>query len=154
MSVGRLAVGAAGGDHDAVDALAEQLLDVALLALRIVGGVAHEDRDALVGEALLEPFHDRHGEAAEGVGGDHADGEALAAVQAWARSLGRKPSLQRSVAHLLARLLAQPPLALSALRPCRSIRRPPRDVADGRARRARTSGRRPPRAGGGVIELT
>ena len=34
-------------------------------ALGIVGRVAHEDGDALVGHAFLEPLHDRHGETAE-----------------------------------------------------------------------------------------
>ena len=65
-------VGAAGRHHDAVDALAEQRVDVPRLALRIVGAVAHEDRDAAVGEMLLEPLHDRHREAAEAVAGDQA----------------------------------------------------------------------------------
>ena len=49
------AVGAARGDDEAVDALAEQLLDMLALALRIVGGVAHEDGDAAVGEAPRAP---------------------------------------------------------------------------------------------------
>ena len=62
------------------------------LALGVVGGVAHEDGDAAVGELALEPLHDRQGEAAEAVVGDQPDGEALAAMQAWARSFGRKPS--------------------------------------------------------------
>ena len=93
-------VGAARGDHQPVDPLAQELLEMLPLALRIVGGVAHEHGDALVGEARLEPLHDRQGEAAEAVGGDHPDRQALAAVQACARSLGRKPSFERRIAHL------------------------------------------------------
>ena len=78
----RSPVGAPGGDDDAVHALAEQRFDVLRLALRVVGGVAHEDRHATVGQALFEPLHDRHGEAAEAVGRNHPDRQALAAMQA------------------------------------------------------------------------
>src|SRR5581483_10043753 len=78
----RTQVGAAAGHHDAVDALADQRFDMLRLTHRIVGGVAHEDRHAAVGEAFLQPLHDRNRETAETVGRDQADGEAVAAMQA------------------------------------------------------------------------
>ena len=55
----RAPVGAPGGDDEAVDALAEQLLDMLALALRIVGGVAHEDAMPLVGERAPRALDDR-----------------------------------------------------------------------------------------------
>ena len=61
-------IGAPARNHDAVDPLGEKGLDVLRLTLGIVGGVAHEDGDAAVGQALLQPFHDRDGEAAERIG--------------------------------------------------------------------------------------
>ena len=78
----RALVGAPRGHHQPVDALAEQLVEMLALARRIVGGVAHEDGDALVGEPLLQRLDDREGEAAETVVGDDADGARLGAVQA------------------------------------------------------------------------
>ena len=75
-------VGAAGGDDEAVDALAEELVEVLALARGVVGGVAHEDGDAGVGEALLQRLDDRDGEAAEAVVGDDADGARARAAQA------------------------------------------------------------------------
>ena len=39
--------------------LPQQLVEMLPLARRIVGGVAHEDRDAVVGELLLERLDDR-----------------------------------------------------------------------------------------------
>ena len=47
------AVGTPAGDDDAVDALAEERVDMSPLALNIVGGVAHKHRHPLVGQALL-----------------------------------------------------------------------------------------------------
>ncbi len=89
----RAAVGAAGGEDQAVDALAEELLDVLALAGGVVGGVAHEDADAAVGELALEPLHDRQGEAAEAVVGDQADGEALAAEERLREVVGAEAEL-------------------------------------------------------------
>ena len=48
------AVGPARGDHEAVDGLADELIDVPPLAHRIISGVAHEDSDAVIEQALLE----------------------------------------------------------------------------------------------------
>ena len=47
-------VGPPRGDHETVDALAQELIDVAALTHRIVGGVAHEHGDAMIGQAPLE----------------------------------------------------------------------------------------------------
>ena len=81
-------VGAARRDDEAVDALAEQLLDVAALALGIVGGVAHEDRDAVIGQAPLHRLDDRKAEAAETVVREHADRHRARAVQALREIVG------------------------------------------------------------------
>ena len=81
-SIGGALVGAAGGDHEAVDALAQQLVEMLALARRIVGGVAHEDARCGCRRGAPPGLDDRHGEAAEAVVGDEPDGEALAAVQA------------------------------------------------------------------------
>ena len=78
----RPGVGAAGGHHQPVDALAQQLVEVLALAGRVVGGVAHEDGDALVGQPLLQRLDDRDGEAAEAVVRDDADGLRAGAAQA------------------------------------------------------------------------
>ena len=101
------AVGAAGGEDQAVDALAHQLLDVLALAGGIVGGVAHEDADAAVGELALEALHDRQGEAAEAVVGDEADGEALAAEQRLREVVRAEAELGRDADDAGAGLLAE-----------------------------------------------
>ena len=89
----RALVGAAGGDDDAVDPLAHELLDVMRLARRIIRGVAHEHRHAAVRQALLDAFHDRDGEAAERVGRDQADSQALAPMQALREIIGAEAEL-------------------------------------------------------------
>ena len=132
----RAPVGAAGGDDDAVDPLGEERLDVLRLALGIVGGVAHEDGDAAVGQALLEPLHDRDGEAAEGVGGDQADGEGLPAVQALGEVVGAEAEFLGARDHPLARLLAEAAIVVERLRHgADTDLSKPRDVADGRPAR-------------------
>ncbi len=75
-------VGAARGDDEAIDALAKQLIDVPALPHRVVGRIAHEDRDAVVGESPLQSRDDRKGEAAEAVVGENADRHRARAVQA------------------------------------------------------------------------
>ena len=92
----RPGVGAAGGHHQPVDALAQQLVEVLALAGRVVGGVAHEDGDALVGQPLLQRLDDRDGEAAEAVVRDDADGLRAGAAQAVRQVV-------RAVADLVAR---------------------------------------------------
>ena len=74
-------IGATAGDDDTVDAFAEERVDMPGLALRIVGAVAHEDRDAGVRKMLLQPLHDRDRETAEVVAGDQPDSESLATMQ-------------------------------------------------------------------------
>ncbi len=48
------AIGAPRGDDEFVDALSQQLIDVAPLARRIVSGVAHEDGDPAIEQASLD----------------------------------------------------------------------------------------------------
>ena len=84
----RALVGAPRRDHQTVDALAEKLVEMLALARRIVGGVAHEDGDALVGQALLQRLDDREGEAAETVVGDDADRARSGAMQALCEVVG------------------------------------------------------------------
>ena len=105
-------VGAAAGDHEAIDALAEQLVDMLPLARRIVGGVAHEDRDALVGELLLERLDDRQREPAEGVVGDDArpSSSACGAGSAPDRWAGSRCS--RAAASTLSRVSCRQPAAV------------------------------------------
>ena len=129
----RALVGAARGHHQPVDALAQQLVEMLALARRIVGGVAHEDGDALVGEPLLERLDDREGEAAETVVGDDADGARLGAMQALREVVRPVADLAGDAQHLVARLLPQPAAGVERLRR-RADRHlgDARDVADGR----------------------
>ena len=78
----RAPVGPPRGDDEAVDALAEQLIDMPALAHGIVGGVAHEDGDAVIGQAPLERLDDRKREAAEAVVGENADRHRARPMQA------------------------------------------------------------------------
>ena len=57
------------GDDQTVNLLPEQLVEVLTLARRVVGRVAHEDRDAVVGELSFERFENRQREASEAVVG-------------------------------------------------------------------------------------
>ena len=50
---GRAAVDAACGDHQAINPLAEQLIEVLALTHRVVGRVAHEQPDATIRELKL-----------------------------------------------------------------------------------------------------
>ena len=104
---------------------------MAFLALRIVGRIAHEDRDAAVGEMLLQPFHDGNAEAAEIVVRDQPDGESLAAMQALREVVRPKAQLLRDGDHLVARLLAQAAAVVQRLRRrAHADARRARDVAD------------------------
>ena len=103
------------------------------LARRIVGGVAHEDGDALVGEPLLQRLDDREGEAAETVVGDDADGARLGAMQALRQVVRPVADLAGDAQHLFAGLLAQPAAGVERLRGGADRHfGEPRDVADGR----------------------
>ena len=66
-------VGPPRGDHETVDPLAEKLIDMAPLAQRVVGGVAHEDRHAMIEQAPLERLDDRESKPSETVVGKDAD---------------------------------------------------------------------------------
>ena len=101
-------VDAARGHDEAVDPLAEQLIDVPPLARRIVGGVAHEDRDALIEQPPLDRRDDRKAEPAETVGRDDARPSSTArdAGSARGRSAGSR-SLSRHWRSVRARFLAQ-----------------------------------------------
>ena len=75
-------VGAACGDYNAVRSFAHELLDVAGLSRRVVRGVAHEHRHVAVGEALFDSFHDGARKAAERVGGNQTNRQAVTPMQA------------------------------------------------------------------------
>ena len=125
-------VGAAGGDHQAIHPLAQQLVEMLALARRIVGRVAHEDGDALVGQPLLQRLDDRKSEPAETVVGDDADGARLRPVQALRQVVGPIADLARHAHHVIARFLAQAPSGIQRLgdRADRDAGHPG-DVADG-----------------------
>ena len=63
----RASVGPPCSDHETVNALAQELSDVALLAHGIVGGVAHENGDAVIEQTPFERLDDRKREASEAV---------------------------------------------------------------------------------------
>ena len=86
------AVDALAGGDDAVDPLVEHGLDMELAEARIVLDIAQEHRDAVVDQRLRNAGHHRQREAAIGVVGEQADGEAALAQQALRQALGRKPS--------------------------------------------------------------
>ena len=110
-------VGAPAGDDDAVDALAEQRLDVPRLALRIVGAVAHEDRDAAVGKACSSsPSMIGMEKRPKAVAGDQADGESLAAVQALREVVRAEAKLLGDGDHPGARLRLQAAVVVQRLR--------------------------------------
>jgi hypothetical protein len=100
-------IDATGGDHDSVDPLLKERLDVQHLPFRIVCGIAHEDRDAAVGEVLLQPLHDGDAKAAEIVVGDEPNGEGLAAMQALRQVVRLEADRLRHLDHALACFLAQ-----------------------------------------------
>jgi hypothetical protein len=100
-------VGATRGDHQAVHPLAQQLVEMLALACGIVGRVAHEDGDALVGQPLFQRLDDRKGEPPEAVVGDDADGARLRPVQALRQVVGPIADLARDAHHVVARFLAQ-----------------------------------------------
>src|SRR6185437_8880450 len=105
----------AGGDHQPIDPLAEQLVEVSPLALRIVGGVAHEDGDAVVRQPILECLDDREREPPEAVVGEDADRHRLRPVQALrqiVRPIAELPATRSTFSRVF-RLSR--PLALSAL---------------------------------------
>ena len=54
----RTPVHPARSDHQPVDLFAQQLVETLLLARRVVGGVAHENRDTQISELTLERFDD------------------------------------------------------------------------------------------------
>ena len=89
------------------------------LALGIVGGVAHEDRHVPVGQALLQTFHDRHGEPAEAVGRNHSDGQALAAMQALGEHVRPEAEFASGGDNPIAGLLTQAAAIVERLR-CRA----------------------------------
>ena len=133
-------VGTSCRDHEAVDALAEKLVQMLALARGIVGGIAHENRDPLVGQTFLERLDDREGEPSEAVVGDDADGSRSGAVQALGQIVGSIGELPGDPQDPLAGLRAQPAAGVQRLR-----RRADRDVGHAcdvadrqpRARRAR-----------------
>src|ERR1700722_18761659 len=75
-------VGPPRGDHETVNPLAQELVDMAPLARGIVGGVAHEDGNAVIEQAPLERFDDRKGEPAEAVIRENADRHRARSMQA------------------------------------------------------------------------
>ena len=85
--------------------LPQKLVEMLALARRIVGGVAHEDGDALVGEPLLQRLDDREGEAAEAVVGDDADRARSGAMQALGEVVRPIADLAGDAQYLVARLL-------------------------------------------------
>ena len=108
-------VGAPRAHHQPVDALAHELVEMLALARRIVGGVAHEDGDALIGKPLLERLDDRQREAAETVVGDDADGARLGAMQALGEVVRPVADLAGDAQNLVARLLPQPAAGIQRL---------------------------------------
>ena len=58
-----------------------------LFSRRVIGGVAHENADALRGKDGFQPVHDGHGEAAETVVGNQADGAGQAGMQAFGKGI-------------------------------------------------------------------
>ena len=130
-------VGPPRGDHETVNALAQELIDVAALAHGIVGGVAHEDGDAVIGQAPLERLDDRKREAAEAVIGENANRHRARPMQALREIVRAIVDRLGDLENLGARFGAEPPIGVERLRD-RSDRhaRESRHIADGpRARR-------------------
>ena len=105
---------------------------MAALARGIVGGVAHEDGDAVIEQAPLERLDDRKREPAEAVVGENANRHRARPVQALRKIV--RPIVDRlgDLENLGARFGAEPPIGVERLRD-RSDRHAgkPRDVADG-----------------------
>ena len=130
-------VGAASGGDEAVDALAQQLLDVAPLPRRIVGGVAHEDGDSVVEQAPFKRRDDRKGETAVAVVRQDADRHRAGAMQALGQIVRPVVDLLGDPQHLGSRLVFQPAIGVQRLgRRADRHAGEPRDVAD-RARGGR-----------------
>ena len=119
--------------HDeSVDPFAEQLIDVPPLAQRIVGGVAHEDGDAVIEQAPLDRCDDRKAEPAEAVGREDADGHRTRPMQALREIIRAKAEVLGGGDDALAGFLAQSALVVERLGhgPDADLR-PPRDVVNG-----------------------
>ena len=101
-------VDAPGGDHETIDALAEQLVDMAPLARRIVGGVAHEDRNAVIEHAPLDCGDDWKAEPAKAVGRENPNGHRPSAMQALGEVVGAIADRFRDPENLRARFRTQP----------------------------------------------
>ena len=112
----RALVDAPSGDDQSVDPLAEQLLEVAAFARRIVGGVAHEDGDAVIEQAPLQRLDDRKGETAETVGRQDTDRHRARAMQALGEIV--RPVVERlgDLEHLGPRFGAEPAAGVERLR--------------------------------------
>ena len=117
-------VAAPAGDDDAVDAAAEQRAHVVLLAQRVVAPVAQQRRHLARAERVLDAEHDREREAAEGVGGQDADGVGAALEEAAGERVGLEAELLGRREHALARRVRAAGRGRSSpSRPCRPTRR-------------------------------
>ena len=130
-------VDAPRGYDESVDPLAEQLIDVPPLARRIVGGVAYEDRDAVIGQAPLDRRDDREAEPAEAVGREDPDSHRARAMQALREVVRPVADRFGDAENLRARFGAEAAAGVERLgRGADRDAGEPRDVADGARRRA------------------
>ena len=108
---------------------------MAALAHGIVGGVAHEDGDAVIGQAPLERLDDRKREAAEAVIGENADRHRARPMQALRQIVRAIADGFRHSRDSFAGLLAQAANVVQSLgdRANADIGRA-RDIVDGRGR--------------------
>ncbi|SCM77494.1 hypothetical protein KL86PLE_41299 [uncultured Pleomorphomonas sp.] len=111
----QLPVEALAGSDDAVDALVQHGVDVDARSLRIVLDGAQEHRHAMPHQFLRYAGHHRQGEAAVGVVGEQADGEAALGDQAARQRVRPEADLLRYPLHPLPRLRAHPSAAVERL---------------------------------------
>src|SRR5665213_2321757 len=67
-------------NHEAINALAQKLIKMLALTLWVVGGVAHEHRNALCGQAFFQGFKYRKTEPTKAVIRDHTNRHRLGAM--------------------------------------------------------------------------
>ena len=106
---------------------------------RIVGGVAHEDGDAVVEQPPLQRFDDRKGETAETVVRQNADRHRARAMQALREIVRAVVDFLRDLQNLRARFRAQATIGVERLGGrADGDAGEPGDVADGAAPVRRT----------------
>ena len=88
----RALIGPSRGDHEPINALAQELSNVVPLARGIVGRVAHEDGDAIIEQASLQRLDDRKREPAEAVIGENANRHRARPMQALRQILRAIPN--------------------------------------------------------------